>query len=89
MLANCLKIIDFCHLDCLTKILGLVFIFASNYYQTASFFVPGGHVNRKKNKNKQKKAMIFGQVASAAMLFAKFHAGTRKSLSGFWPPLHQ
>ena len=31
--------------------------------------------------------MIFGQAASAAMLFAKFHAGTRKFLSDFWPPL--
>ena len=31
--------------------------------------------------------MIFGQLATAAMLFAKFHAGTRKLLSDFWPPL--
>ena len=28
-----------------------------------------------------------GQLASAAMLFVNFHAGTRKSLSDFWPPL--
>ena len=31
--------------------------------------------------------MIFGQLASAVMLFAKFHAGTRKSLSEFLLPL--
>ena len=31
--------------------------------------------------------MIFGQLVSAAMLFAKFHAGTRKSSLDFWPPL--
>ena len=29
----------------------------------------------------------FWQLASATMLLAKFHAGTRKSLSDFWPPL--
>ena len=29
--------------------------------------------------------MIFGQLASAATFFAKFHADTRKSLSDFWP----
>ena len=28
--------------------------------------------------------MIFEQLASAAMLFAKFHAGTRKSLRNVW-----
>ena len=31
--------------------------------------------------------MIFGKLASAAMLFAEFHTGTKKSLSDFWPPL--
>ena len=31
--------------------------------------------------------MIFGQFASAAMLFFKFNAGTRKSLSDFCLPL--
>ena len=31
--------------------------------------------------------MIFGQLASAAMLFTKFHVGTRTSLLDFWPPL--
>ena len=30
---------------------------------------------------------MFGQLA--AMLFAEFHAGTRKSLPGFWPPLFE
>ena len=25
--------------------------FNSNYYQTASFFIPGGHFNRKKNND--------------------------------------
>ena len=33
----------------LTWILGFVFIFASNCYQTASLFVPGGHFNKKNN----------------------------------------
>ena len=28
--------------------------------------------------------MIFGQLVSAAMLFAKFHAGTRKSPLDVW-----
>ena len=31
--------------------------------------------------------MIFGQLASTAAWFAKFHAGTRKSQSDFWLPL--
>ena len=31
--------------------------------------------------------MIFGQLASAAVSFVKFHAGTRKSLSDLWSPL--
>ena len=35
----------------------------------------------------EKKTAIFGQLANAAMLFGKFHAGTRKSLSDFWLPL--
>ena len=55
---------------------GFAFTFASNYHLTASFFTPGGHFNND-----------FGQLTSAAMLFAKFHAGTRKSLSDFWSPL--
>ena len=33
--------------------------------------------------------MVFGQLASAAMLFEKFDAGRRKSLSDFWPPLFE
>ena len=33
------------------------------------------------------KLMLFGQFASSAMLFAKFHVCTIKSLSGFWQPL--
>ena len=64
----------------LTEILGLVFTFALNYYQAASFFIPGGHFS-------WKKAMIFGWLAIAAMLYATFNAGTRKSLSEFWSPL--
>ena len=55
----------------LTLISGLVFTFPSNYCQAASFLIPGGRVNRKRT-------MIFGQLPSAAMLFADFHAGTRK-----------
>ena len=31
--------------------------------------------------------MILGHLANGAMLFAKFHVGTRKSLSEFWSPL--
>ena len=31
--------------------------------------------------------MIFGQLASAATLFAKFHAGTIQSQSDFWASL--
>ena len=31
--------------------------------------------------------MIYEQLASAAMLFAEFHAGTKKSLLDFWLPL--
>ena len=31
-----------------------------------------------------RKTMTFGQLASVTMLFAKFQAGTRKSLSDFW-----
>ena len=31
--------------------------------------------------------MIFGQLSSVAVLFARFHAGTRKWLSDCWPPL--
>ena len=60
----------------LTQILGVVFDIASSYYHTILFFIPGGHFNGKKT-------MIFGQFASAAMLLAKFHTGTRKSLSDF------
>ena len=30
--------------------------------------------------------MIYGQLARAAMWFAKFHAGTKKSLLDFWRP---
>ena len=37
--------------------------------------------------NNEKTTMIFGRLASTAALFAKFHAGTKKSPSGFWPPL--
>ena len=44
------------------------------------FIMLGGHFN-KKQKN------IFEQLESEAMLFAKFHAGTRKSLSNFWTAL--
>ena len=33
------------------------------------------------------KTMTFWQLANAAMLFAKFHAGTRRLLSDFWPSL--
>ena len=53
---------------------------ASNYYQTASLFIPEGHFKRKKT-------MIFGQLASEAMQFSKFQAGTRKPLTDFWSPL--
>ena len=31
-----------------------------------------------------KKSMIFGQLASVAMFFAQFYAGTRKSLREYW-----
>ena len=31
--------------------------------------------------------MVFGQLSSSAMLSAKFHAGTGKSLSDLWSPL--
>ena len=31
--------------------------------------------------------MMFGQLASSAMLLAKFHAGTKESLSDSWLPL--
>ena len=44
--------------------------------QTASFFIHGGRIN-----------WIFGQLASVARLFAQFHAGTRKLLQDFCPPL--
>ena len=60
----------------LTSILSLVFTFVPNYFQRTSLFLPGGHFNLEK-------AMIFGQLESAAILFAKFHAGTRTSLSDF------
>ena len=33
--------------------------------------------------------MIFGQLKSATMWLAKFHAYTTKSLSDFWPPLFE
>ena len=62
-------------------ILDPVFIIASNYYKTASFFTHGGHSNWKKQ-------CFFRAVDKwMAMLFAKFHAGARKSLSNFSPPL--
>ena len=91
-LANCLKIIDFFpdrnvpdYEECgsfkfhdATLTLGPVFTFASNYYQTASFLTHRGHSNRKKNTT------IFGRLASEAILFARFHAGTRNSLSDIW-----
>ena len=48
-------------------------------YQTALFFTHGGHFNLGK--------MIWGQLASAAMMFLKFHASTRQLLSDFWPLL--
>ena len=34
-----------------------------------------------------KKTMIFGQLVTVASLFAQFHAGTKKFLQHFWPPL--
>ena len=73
ILGNCLKIIDFSrHTDLNIK---PCIYFSSNYYQTASFLISGGHFNLEKT-------MILGQFASTAM-FAKFLAGTRKSLSDF------
>ena len=43
----------------------------SKHYQTASFFIPGKHFNRIK-------VLIFWQLISVAMLFAKVHVGTKR-----------
>ena len=43
--------------------------------------MPDEHFNRENSD--------FEQLASAAMLYAKFHAGARKSPSDFWPPLFE
>ena len=74
----CVKFHDFT----LTQIFGLVFTFTLTHYHKANFFIPGGI-------SIGKKTITFGQLAIAAMLFAKFHAGTRKSQSEFWPPLFE
>ena len=46
-------------------------------------FIPWWHFNQNKNK----KPMTVGRLASAAMLFAKFHADTTKSRPDCWMPL--
>ena len=73
---NCIKFHDIT----LTEDIRLVFTVASNDYQTALFHITGGHFNWKEKND-------FGQLTSAAMSFATFHAVTIKSLLDFWPPL--
>ena len=60
----------------MTLILGHAFTSASNKYQTVSFLIPRGHF---------RETMTFGQLASAAKLFAELHAGTKNSYRK--PPL--
>ena len=71
-ICNCFKF----HGVTLTQMLGPVFTFASNYYQTASFFIPGRHCDKESNNS--------WAAGKCSNVVAETHAGTRKSVSDFW-----